>query len=111
MRALAREHGKTIRGARGEIRRGIENEEVAAGVSNMLQEGKGTVENVADGINESPVRQPLGVFAAIVPFKFLAMIPLWFLPYAVATGNTFIFKPSERVPLSSQIIFEAVETL
>ncbi len=70
----------------------------------MLQEGNGTVENVADGINESAVRQPLGVFAAIVPFKFLAMIPLWFLLYAVATGNTFIFKPSERVPLSSQII-------
>lgn len=74
----------------------------------MLRERSGAVENVADGIDESAVRQPLGVFAVIVPFNFSAMIPLWFLPYAVATGNTFVLKPSERVPLSSQLIFEAV---
>jgi malonate-semialdehyde dehydrogenase (acetylating)/methylmalonate-semialdehyde dehydrogenase len=107
--ALSREHGKTIEEARGEVRRGIENVEVAAGVPNMLREGSGVVEDVASGIDESAIRQPLGVFAAIVPFNFPAMIPLWFLPYAVATGNTFVLKPSERVPLSSQLIFEAID--
>ena len=110
-RALTREHGKTLSEARGEIRRGIENVEVAAGIPNMLREGSGTVEDVARGMDESAVRQPLGVFAAITPFNFPAMIPLWFLPYAVATGNTFVLKPSERVPLSSQVIFEAIEAV
>jgi len=107
--ALTREHGKTLGEARGEIRRGIENVEVAAGIPNMLREGSGTVEDVATNMDESAVRQPLGVFTAITPFNFPAMIPLWFLPYAVATGNTFVLKPSEKVPLSSQLIFEAVE--
>jgi len=107
--ALSREHGKTVGEARGEIRRGIENVEVATGIPNMLREGSGVVEDVAPGLDESAVRQPLGVFAAVTPFNFPAMIPLWFLPYAVATGNAFILKPSERVPLSSQIIFEALD--
>jgi malonate-semialdehyde dehydrogenase (acetylating)/methylmalonate-semialdehyde dehydrogenase len=109
--ALVREHGKTLGEARGEIRRGIENVDVAAGIPNMLREGSGMVENVAPGMDETAVRQPLGVFAAITPFNFPAMIPLWFLPYAVATGNTFILKPSERVPLSSKLIFEAVDAV
>lgn len=109
--ALSREHGKTLDEARGEIRRGIENVEVAAGIPNMLRESSGTVEDVAPGIDESAVRQPLGVFTAVTPFNFPAMIPLWFLPYAVATGNTFILKPSEKVPLSSQVIFEAVDAV
>jgi len=109
--ALSREHGKTLAEARGEVRRGIENVEVAAGIPNMLREQSGVVEDVARGMDESAVRQPLGVFTAITPFNFPAMIPLWFLPYAVATGNTFILKPSEKVPLSSQIIFEAIETV
>lgn len=109
--ALTREHGKTLGEARGEIRRGIENVEVAAGIPNMLREGSGMVEDVAPGIDETAVRQPLGVFAAITPFNFPAMIPLWFLPYAVATGNTFVLKPSEKVPLSSQLIFEAVDAV
>lgn len=74
----------------------------------MTREDSGMVEDVAPGIDETAVRQPLDVFAAITPFNFPAMIPLWFLPYAVATGNTFILKPSEKVPLSSQLIFEAV---
>ncbi|MFO7926480.1 MAG: CoA-acylating methylmalonate-semialdehyde dehydrogenase [Halobacteriota archaeon] len=108
-RALSREHGKTVAEASGEIRRGIENVEVAAGMPNMLREGSGVVEGVAPEMDESAVRQPLGVFTAVVPFNFPAMIPLWFLPYAVATGNTFILKPSEKVPLSSQLIFEAVD--
>lgn len=109
--ALTREHGKTLAEARGEIRRGIENVEVAAGIPNMLREGSGNVEDVSPGMDEYAVRQPLGVFAAITPFNFPAMIPLWFLPYAVATGNAFVLKPSERVPLSSQLIFEAVEAV
>ena len=109
--ALTREHGKTLAEARGEVRRGIENVEVAAGIPNMLREGSGNVEDVASGVDESAVRQPLGVFTAITPFNFPAMIPLWFLPYAVATGNTFVLKPSEKVPLSSQLIFEAIEAV
>ena len=108
-RALSLEHGKTVAEASGEIERGIENVEVAAGIPNMLREGSGVVEGVAPGMDESAVREPLGVFAAVVPFNFPAMIPLWFLPYAVATGNSFVLKPSERVPLSSQLIFEAVD--
>jgi malonate-semialdehyde dehydrogenase (acetylating)/methylmalonate-semialdehyde dehydrogenase len=77
----------------------------------MLREGSGVVEDVAPGMDESAIRQPLGVFTAITPFNFPAMIPLWFLPYAVATGNTFVLKPSEKVPLSSQLIFEAVDAV
>jgi malonate-semialdehyde dehydrogenase (acetylating)/methylmalonate-semialdehyde dehydrogenase len=107
--ALTREHGKTLKEARGEIRRGIENVEVAAGMPNMLREGSGNVEGIASRMDEHAVREPLGVFTAITPFNFPAMIPLWFLPYAVATGNTFVLKPSEKVPLSSQLIFEAVD--
>jgi malonate-semialdehyde dehydrogenase (acetylating)/methylmalonate-semialdehyde dehydrogenase len=108
---LSREHGKTLAEARGEIQRGIENIEVACGIPNMLREGSGIVEDVTAGMDESAVRQPLGVFAAITPFNFPAMIPLWFLPYAVATGNTFVLKPSEKVPLSSQLIFDAIEAV
>ncbi|MCO8265402.1 CoA-acylating methylmalonate-semialdehyde dehydrogenase [Haloferax sp. AB510] len=109
--ALTREHGKTLAEARGEIRRGIENVEVAAGIPNMLREGSGNVEGIATNMDEHAVRQPLGVFTAITPFNFPAMIPLWFLPYAVATGNPFILKPSEKVPLSSQLIFEAIDAV
>jgi malonate-semialdehyde dehydrogenase (acetylating)/methylmalonate-semialdehyde dehydrogenase len=108
---LTREHGKTLAEARGEIRRGIENVDVATGIPTMLRQQSGTVEDVAAGVDESAIRQPLGVFAAITPFNFPAMIPLWFLPYAVATGNAFVLKPSERVPLSSQIVFDAVDAV
>jgi malonate-semialdehyde dehydrogenase (acetylating)/methylmalonate-semialdehyde dehydrogenase len=93
---LATEHGKTLSEARGELRRGIENVETACGMPSLMQAG--TVEHAAPGIDESGVRQPLGVFTAITPFNFPGMIPLWFLPHAVATGNTFILKPSERDP-------------
>jgi malonate-semialdehyde dehydrogenase (acetylating)/methylmalonate-semialdehyde dehydrogenase len=110
-RALVREHGKTLGEARGEIRRGIENVEVAAGIPNMMREGSGAVEDVAADVDEFAVRQPLGVFAAVTPFNFPAMIPLWFLPYAVATGNTFVLKPSEKVPLSARLVVEAVEAV
>lgn len=77
----------------------------------MFREGSGNVEDVAWGMDETAVRQPLGVFTAITPFNFPAVIPLSFLPYPVTTGNTFILKPSEKVPLSSQVIFEAIDAV
>ncbi|SFR64410.1 CoA-acylating methylmalonate-semialdehyde dehydrogenase [Halogeometricum limi] len=106
-RLLVTEHGKTYKEASGEIRRGIENVEVACGIPSMMQAGH--LPNAAPGIDETAVRKPLGVFTAITPFNFPAMIPLWFLPYAVATGNTFILKPSEKVPLTAQYIVELAD--
>jgi malonate-semialdehyde dehydrogenase (acetylating)/methylmalonate-semialdehyde dehydrogenase len=104
---LVQEHGKTVGEARGELRRGIENVEVACGMPNLIQGGH--VENAAPGIDETGVRQPLGVFAAVTPFNFPGMIPLWFLPYAVATGNSFILKPSEQDPLTARLLFELLD--
>ena len=104
---LVREHGKTRAEAKGELRRGIENVEVACGIPSMMQGG--TLLDAAPGIDESAVRKPLGVFAAVTPFNFPAMIPLWFLPYAVATGNSFVLKPSEQAPLVAQRIFELID--
>lgn len=104
---IAREHGKTIDEARGELRRGIENVEVACGIPTSMQAGH--LEKAAPGIDETAVRKPLGVFAAITPFNFPGMIPLWFLPYAVATGNAFILKPSERTPLTARKLIELVD--
>ena len=104
---LVKDHGKTFTEAHGELRRGIENVEVACGIPTMMQAG--TLPNAAPEIDESAVRKPLGVFAAITPFNFPGMIPLWFLPYAVATGNAFVLKPSERVPLVPQRLVELIE--
>jgi malonate-semialdehyde dehydrogenase (acetylating)/methylmalonate-semialdehyde dehydrogenase len=104
---LVREHGKTLAEARGELRRGIENVEVACSIPSLTQAGH--VENAAPGIDETAVRQPLGVFTAVTPFNFPGMIPLWFLPYAVAAGNAFILKPSEQDPLVPQRMFELLE--
>jgi malonate-semialdehyde dehydrogenase (acetylating)/methylmalonate-semialdehyde dehydrogenase len=73
----------------------------------MMQGGH--LPNAAPDIDETAVRKPLGAFAAISPFNFPAMIPLWFLPYAVATGNTFVLKPSERTPLTAQYLFELID--
>ncbi|WP_437875295.1 CoA-acylating methylmalonate-semialdehyde dehydrogenase [Sorangium sp. So ce513] len=101
------EHGKTLSEARNDFGRGIENVEHAAGIPALLM-GQG-LEDVASGIDCHTIRQPLGVFAAITPFNFPPMVPLWFLPYAIATGNTFVLKPSEQVPLSQQRIFELIE--
>jgi malonate-semialdehyde dehydrogenase (acetylating)/methylmalonate-semialdehyde dehydrogenase len=103
---LAREHGKTFSEAKGELRRGIENVEAACGMPSLLKEASGIVERAAPGIDESGVRQPLGVFAAITPFNFPGMIPLWFLPHAVATGNTLLLKPSERDPYTPRRLVE-----
>jgi malonate-semialdehyde dehydrogenase (acetylating)/methylmalonate-semialdehyde dehydrogenase len=101
------ENGKTHSEALGSVRRGIECVEVAAGAPSLLM-GM-AIEDVATGIDCESVRQPLGVFACIAPFNFPAMVPLWFFPFAVACGNTFVCKPSERVPLSQRIIFRLVQ--
>lgn len=105
-RVITTENGKTLGEAGGELRRGIENVETACGIPLMMQGDN--LENVAPGIDELMFRQPLGVVTAITPFNFPAMIPLWFLPYAVACGNTFVLKPSERVPLSMMRIMELI---
>jgi malonate-semialdehyde dehydrogenase (acetylating)/methylmalonate-semialdehyde dehydrogenase len=90
-----------------ELRRGIENVEVACGIP-ILMQGYNN-EDIASGIDEHMIRQPLGVVAAITPFNFPGMIPLWFLPYAVACGNCFILKPSEKVPMTSARLAELIE--
>jgi len=106
-RAVTDECGKTRDEAVGELRRGIENVEVACGIPMMMQ-GYNS-EDIARGIDETMVRQPLGAVAAITPFNFPGMIPLWFLPYAIACGNTFVLKPSEKVPVTMQRIFALLE--
>lgn len=103
-RLTTQENGKTFAEARAELQRGIENVEVACGIPTLMQGYN--LEDVASGIDEMMIRQPLGVTAAITPFNFPAMIPLWFLPYAIACGNTFILKPSERVPLTARRLLE-----
>lgn len=103
-RIVTRENGKTLAEARGELRRGIENVEVACGIPTLMQGYN--LEDVASGIDELMFRQPLGVVAVITPFNFPAMIPLWFLPYAIACGNTLVMKPSDRVPLALARIVE-----
>jgi malonate-semialdehyde dehydrogenase (acetylating) / methylmalonate-semialdehyde dehydrogenase len=106
-RIITNECGKTYGESAGEIRRGIENVEVAIGTP-ILMQGHNN-EDIARGIDEHMIRQPLGVVAAITPFNFPGMIPLWFMPYALATGNCFILKPSEKVPMTSQRLFELLE--
>jgi malonate-semialdehyde dehydrogenase (acetylating)/methylmalonate-semialdehyde dehydrogenase len=103
---VTQENGKTLDEARGSVRRGIENVEHACGIPTLMMGD--ALEDIAPGIDCEFLRQPLGVFAAVTPFNFPAMVPLWFFPYAVATGNTFVLKPSEQVPLSQQRIFELV---
>ena len=106
-RIITVENGKTFAEAKAELRRGIENVEVACGIPMMMQGYN--LEDVTPGVDEMQIRQPLGVVAAITPFNFPAMIVYWFLPYAIACGNTFILKPSERVPLSMRRAFELLE--
>ena len=108
-RTVTIECGKTLAEARGEMLRGIENVEVACGTPTLIQ-GYNS-EDIAPGIDEIMIRQPLGVCAIISPFNFPAMIPLWFLPYALACGNTVILKPSERVPLTMQKFMSLVEKI
>lgn len=106
-RIQTQEHGKTIDESRGETRRGIENVEVACGIPTLMMGYN--LEDIAKGIDEYLIRQPLGVFGIIGPFNFPFMIPLWSAPYAVATGNCVIIKPSSEVPLSQMRLAELVE--
>lgn len=101
------EHGKTIDESRGETRRGIENVEVATGIPSLMMGCN--LEDIASGIDEYLIRQPLGVFGIIAPFNFPFMVPLWFAPYAVATGNCIVMKPSSEVPLTQLRVAELAE--
>ena len=106
-RTVTRECGKTLSESAGELRRGIENVEVACGAPSLMQGYNNT--DIGGGITEHLFREPLSVVAAITPFNFPGMIPLWFLPYAVATGNCFILKPSEQTPVTGSRLFELIE--
>ena len=106
-RIQTQEHGKTIDESRGETRRGIENVEVACGIPTLMMGDSS--EDIASGIDEYLIRQPLGVFGIIGPFNFPFMIPLWSAPYAVAAGNTIVIKPSSEVPFSQMKLAELVE--
>jgi len=106
-RTITLECGKTLAESRGEMRRAIENVEMACAAPAMSQ-GYNS-EDIASGIDEIMIRQPLGVCAIIAPFNFPGMIPFWFMPYAVACGNTVVLKPSERVPLTMQKVFQLIE--
>ena len=107
VRCNTREHGKTLLESRGDVRRGIEMVEFACGVPSLL--GGETLENVARGIDCETIRQPIGVCVGITPFNFPAMVPLWMYPVALACGNTFVLKPSEKVPLTAMMIARLLE--
>lgn len=108
-RSITLENGKALEDARGEMRRAIENVEVACGIPTMMMGDFS--EDVARGIDEYMIRQPVGVAAIICPFNFPGMIPFWYLPYAIACGNTAIVKPSERCPITMQKVFRLLEQL
>lgn len=104
-----RECGKTFSESKAEIIRAVENIEVACGIPKLMQSEFS--EDIATGVDEFYIRQPLGVGACISPFNFPIMIPFWFMPYAIACGNTYIVKPSEKVPMTMTRIFELFEDL
>ena len=106
-RTITNEAGKTFEESRAEMVRAIENVEVACGMP-MLSKGE-IVEDIAPGIDEIMIRQPLGVCSTVAPFNFPGMIPFWYLPYAIACGNTYVMKPSEKVPMTMQLIFKLFE--
>ena len=103
------EMGKTLVDARAEVGRAIEMVEAACAVPTTMQ-GR-ILEDVSRGIDAETIRQPVGVCAAIAPFNFPAMVPFWFLPFAIACGNTFILKPSEQVPMTQQLVFELLDEM
>ena len=105
-RIITMECGKTLAESDGELRRGIENVEVASGIPSLMMGSN--LEDIAAGIDEIMIRQPVGVVAAITPFNFPGMIPLWFLPYAVACGNTLVIKPSEKTPMTMARVVELI---
>lgn len=104
---ITNEAGKTFEEAKAEMVRAYENIEVACGMP-MMMKGD-VVEDIASGIDELMIRQPVGVCATIAPFNFPGMIPFWYLPYAIAAGNTYIIKPSEKVPMTMQFIMKLIE--
>ena len=106
-RLITQECGKTLAESQGELRRGIENVEVATGIPSLMMGSN--LEDIASGIDELMIRQPVGVVAVITPFNFPGMIPLWFLPYAVACGNTVVLKPSEKTPMTMARVLELAE--
>jgi malonate-semialdehyde dehydrogenase (acetylating)/methylmalonate-semialdehyde dehydrogenase len=103
-RTITLENGKTLEESKGEMRRAIENVEVACGIPTLMQGD--ILEDIAPGIDEMMIRQPVGVCSVIVPFNFPGMIAFWYVPYALACGNTVVVKPSERVPLTMRKVFE-----
>ncbi len=107
VKSNTREHGKTLVESRGDVRRGIEMIEFACGVPSLLM-GE-SIENIARGIDCDTIRQPLGVCAGITPFNFPAMVPLWMYPVALVCGNTFVLKPSEKVPLTALKVAKLLE--
>lgn len=106
-RTITNECGKTFDESKAEMVRAIENVEVACGIP-MMSKGE-IAEDIALGIDEIMLRQPVGVCATIAPFNFPGMIPFWYLPYALACGNTYVMKPSEKVPMTMQLIFRLIE--
>lgn len=109
-RIMVQEQGKTIDEARGETRRSIENIEVAAGITSLMM-GYSLEDGAAANIDEEAIITPLGTFGAIAPFNFPAMIPYWFWPYAVASGNTYIIKPSKQVPITQNYMTELIQDI
>ena len=108
-RTITQECGKTLAESEGELRAAIENVEVATGIPSLMMGDN--VEDIASGIDELMIRQPVGVVAVITPFNFPGMIPFWFIPYALACGNCVIVKPSEKTPITMTRVFELVEQL
>src|SRR5207248_4357867 len=99
----------TLPDARAEVGRMVEMVEAATAVPQTMQ-GR-ILENVARNVDCETIRQPVGVCAAIVPFNFPAMVPFWFMPFAIACGNTFVLKPSEQVPLTQELVFNLLDEL
>src|SRR5207253_5070331 len=107
VRSNTREHGKTLVESRGDVKRGIEMVEFACGIPSLMMGEH--LENIARGIDCDSIRQPLGVCVGITPFNFPAMVPLWMYPVALVCGNTFVLKPSEKVPLTAMKIAKLLE--
>ena len=105
--SVTREHGKTLAEARGDVRRGIEVVEYACGAPELLK-GE-ALENIARGIDCDVIKQPVGICVGICPYNFPALVPMWMYPLALACGNTFILKPSEKVPLTGQKLIELLD--
>jgi malonate-semialdehyde dehydrogenase (acetylating) / methylmalonate-semialdehyde dehydrogenase len=106
-KTVTTEHGKTFVEAKGSVKRAIQMVETACGMPTLMM---GEIsEDIASDIDSFAIKRPLGVFAGIAPFNFPAMVPFWFWPFAVASGNTYVLKPSERVPLTQVKIFELID--